>query len=48
MSSIQPRLVQTYLLDGTIEGVRIIDCESTVKAFVVPRIQINEVMRRSK
>lgn len=48
MSSIQPRLIQTYLLDGTIEGVRIIDCESTIKAFVIPRIKINEVKSRQE
>lgn len=41
-----PRLLQTFLLDGTLEGVRIIECESSVKAFVIPRIKINDVKSR--
>lgn len=44
----QPRLLQTYLLDGTLEGVRIIDCESTIKAFVVPRLKIGDVKDRNE
>lgn len=43
-----PRLIQTYLLDGTLEGVRIIEAESTVKAFVVPRLKLNNVKDRSE
>lgn len=38
-----PRLIQTYLPDGTLEGVRIIEAESSIKAFVVPRIKLNDV-----
>lgn len=48
MSSNQPRLLQTYLLDGTLEGVRIIDCESTVKAFAIPRLKLGEVKDRDE
>lgn len=44
----QPRLLQTYLLDGTLEGVRIIDCESTVKAFVIPRLKLSDVKDRQE
>lgn len=44
----QPRLIQTYLLDGTLEGVRIIDCESTVKVFVVPRLMLGDVKHREE
>lgn len=43
---IQPRLIQTFLLDGTLEGVKIIEAESTVKAFVVPRIKLNDIKDR--
>lgn len=43
-----PRLLQTYLLDGTLEGVQIIDCESTVKAFVVPRLKLSDVKNREE
>ncbi len=43
----QPRLIQTYLPDGTLEGVRVIELsESSVKAFVIPRMQINAVKDR--
>lgn len=48
MSSSEPRLVQTFLLDGTLEGVRIVDCESTVKAFVVPRLKLADVKNREE
>lgn len=44
-----PRLIQTYLLDGTIEGVRIIELsESAIKAFVVPRIKLNDIKPREE
>jgi len=39
----KPRLLQTFLVDGTIEGIRIIDCETTVNAVVIPRIKLSEV-----
>lgn len=39
----KPRLIQTYLPDGTLEGVRIIEpSESQVRAFVIPRIKLND------
>ena len=42
-----PRLIQTYLPDGTLEGIKVIELsESPVKAFVVPRIKINDVKNR--
>lgn len=44
-----PRLLQTYLPDGSIEGVRIIELsESSVKAFVVPRIKLNSIKNREE
>lgn len=40
----KPRLIQSYLPDGTLEGVRIIELsESAIKAFVVPRIKLNDL-----
>jgi len=45
----KPRLIQTYLPDGTLEGVRIIEVsESSVKAFVVPRIKLNNIKDRAE
>lgn len=45
----KPRLIQTYLLDGTLEGVRIVEVsESQVKAFVVPRIKLNNIKDRQE
>jgi len=38
----KPRLLQTFLVDGTIEGIRIIDCETTIRAIVIPRIKLAE------
>lgn len=45
-----PRLIQTYLLDGTLEGVRIIELtgSSDVKAFVVPRLKLADVKNREE
>lgn len=44
-----PRLIQTYLPDGTLEGIKVIELsESAVKAFVVPRIKLNEIKKRSE
>lgn len=40
----EPRLIQTYLPDGSLEGVRIIELsESALKGFVVPRLKLNKV-----
>lgn len=45
----KPRLISTYLPDGTLEGVRVIELsESSVKAFVIPRIKINDVKDRGE
>lgn len=44
-----PRNIQTFLPDGTLEGVRIIELsESNVKAFVVPRLKLNDVRNRAE
>lgn len=44
-----PRNIQTFLPDGTLEGVRIVELsESNVKAFVVPRIKLNDVSGRNE
>lgn len=44
-----PKLLQSYLLDGTIEGVRIIELsESSIKAFVIPRLKLNDVKNRDE
>lgn len=45
----KPRLIQSYLLDGTIEGVRVIELsESSIKAFVMPRIKLNDIKKREE
>ncbi len=44
-----PRLIQSFLLDGTLEGIRILELsESSIKAFVVPRIKIGELNSREE
>jgi hypothetical protein len=48
MTQNQPRLLQTYLIDGTLEGVRIVDCESNVKAFVIPRLKLSDAKNREE
>ncbi len=48
-AQVQPRLLQTFLPDGTLEGVRIIELsESAIKVFVIPRIKINDVKDRTE
>lgn len=43
----KPRLIQTYLPDGSLEGIKVIELsESSVKAFVVPRIKLNDLKSR--
>lgn len=45
----KPRLIRTYLPDGTLEGVKIIELsESSIKAFVTPRIKINQLKDRKE
>lgn len=41
-----PRRIETFLLDGTLEGVRIVDIESTIQAFVIPRLALGRVKDR--
>lgn len=42
-----PKLIQTYLPDGTLEGIRIIEVSgSSVKALVIPRIKLNDIKDR--
>lgn len=44
-----PRLIQTYLPDGTLEGLRIIELDpSAVKAFVIPRLKIASAKERAE
>lgn len=45
----KPRLIQTFLPDGSLEGVKVIVLsESSIKAFVVPRIKLNDLKQRSE
>lgn len=45
----KPRNIQTFLPDGTLEGLRVIEVsESSVKAVVVPRVKINDTKKRSE
>jgi Domain of unknown function (DUF4357) len=47
MTNNQPKLLQTYLPDGTLEGIRIIEVSgSSVKAMVVPRIKLSDIKDR--
>lgn len=47
MSQNNPKLIQTYLPDGTLEGIRIIEVSgSSVKALVIPRIKLNDIKDR--
>lgn len=42
------RRIETFLLDGTLEGVRIVDVESTIQAFVIPRLALGQVKDRAE
>lgn len=44
----QPRLIQTYLTDGTLEGIRIIDHEGDIEAYVIPRLKLAEAKNEEK
>jgi hypothetical protein len=49
MNNSQPRLIQTYLPDGTLEGIRIIELsDSSIKAFVIPRLQLKNAKVRDE
>jgi hypothetical protein len=42
-----PRLISTFLPDGTTEGIRIIELsESSIKAFLIPRIKLSDIKNR--
>ncbi len=44
-----PRLISTFLPDGTTEGIRIIELsESSIKAFLIPRIKLSDIKNRSE
>ncbi len=44
-----PKLIQTYLLDGTLEGVKIIELSgSGFKAFVTPRLKLQDIKNRKE
>lgn len=45
----EPMLIETFLIDGTLEGARIVDpAVSAVKAIVIPRLKINTVKNRKE
>jgi hypothetical protein len=45
----EPKLLQIYLPDGTMEGAKIIELSgSSVKTFVVPRLKINQLKNRTE
>ena len=49
MNNPQPRLIQTYLPDGTLEGIRVIELsDSSIKAFVIPRLELKNAKVREE
>ena len=44
----RPRLIQTFLTDGTLEGIRIIDPEGDIEAYVIPRLKLAEAKSEPK
>lgn len=49
MNNPQPRLIQTYLPEGTLEGIRVIELsDSSIKAFVIPRLQLKSAKVREE
>ena len=49
MTSDQPRLISTFLPDGTLEGLRIIELsESSIRAFVIPRLKLADIKSHPK
>jgi hypothetical protein len=36
------KFIETELVDGTFEGIKILECATTIQAIVVPRIKISE------
>lgn len=43
-----PRLIQTYLVDGTLEGIRVVDPEGDIEAYIIPRLKLGEVKHEEK
>lgn len=44
-----PRLIQTYLPDGTLEGAKVIELSgSSIKVFAAPRIKVNQLKDRKE
>ena len=43
-----PRLIQTYLTDGTPEGIRIVDPEGDIEAYIIPRLKLSEAKSEPK
>lgn len=43
-----PRLIQTYLPSGTLEGIRIIDPEGDIEAYVIPRLRLADAKTEPK
>lgn len=43
-----PRLIQTYLTDGTLEGIRVVDPEGDIEAYIIPRLKLGEVKHEDK
>ena len=44
MSSSRPCLIQTYLLDGSLEGVKIVEIYGrNIQAYAIPRLKLQEV-----
>ena len=48
MGSSQPRLIQTYLTDGTLEGIRIVDPEGDIEAYIIPRLKLADAKDQEK
>ena len=47
----RPRLIQTFLTDGTLEGIRVVDQEGDIEAYIIPHSAgqtMDEVMRRGE
>lgn len=44
----KPRLLQTYLVDGTLEGMRVIDPEGDIEAYIIPRLKLAEAKSEPK
>ena len=43
-----PRLIQTYLTDGTLEGIRVVDPEGDIEGYVIPRLKLADAKKEEK